>query len=155
MSKMTEKIASIVTLCQKSQLCRVRSGVYMTQLNYSYSSLSIQVRSNVLQDQPKHHGEKLRKVYIVFLAYSLYNCVSFRKVASFQGHLGGSVGWASNSWFQIRSWSWGHETELSIWLHIQLGVCLRFNLSLSLCSSLHFLSNINKQIFKKKKKQGS
>ena len=31
--------------------------------------------------------------------------------SSFGGHLGGSVCWDSHSWFQLRSWSRGHEIE--------------------------------------------
>jgi len=49
----------------------------------------------------------------------------------FQGRLGGSVGQASDSWFQLGSWSQGGETEP------QHGAYLRFSLSFSLCPPLN------------------
>lgn len=60
-------------------------------------------------------------------------------------HLGGSVNWASDSWFQLRSWSQGHgmeprrkpRTEPSAGLLIEYcGACLEFSLSLSPSSPL-------------------
>ena len=50
---------------------------------------------------------------------------------SILGLLGGSVGWTSNSWFRLRSWSQGHEIEAHFGLHTQQGVCLQFPLSRS------------------------
>ena len=41
------------------------------------------------------------------------------------GHLGGSVTWASNSWFSLRSWSQCHEVEPLITQH---ETCLWFSL---------------------------
>ena len=49
------------------------------------------------------------------------------------GHQGGSAGWASDSWFWLRSWPQCHEFEPCIRLCTELGACLGFSLSLSLC----------------------
>ena len=50
----------------------------------------------------------------------------------FQGHLGGSVGWTSNSWFWLRSWFQRHGLELCVRLHAEYGACLSFSLSVPL-----------------------
>ena len=50
-----------------------------------------------------------------------------------QGCLGGSVSWASNSWFQLRPWSWGCGMELCVRVcHAERGACLGFPFSLPL-----------------------
>jgi len=58
------------------------------------------------------------------------------------GHLDGSTGWESNSWFWLRSQSRGHEIGPHVGLYTRCGVCLGFfpplplplvTLSLSLC----------------------
>ena len=54
-----------------------------------------------------------------------------------EGHLGGSVGWVSNSWFQLRSWSQGCGIEPRIRQCTECGACLRFSPSLSL-SQINF-----------------
>ena len=41
----------------------------------------------------------------------------------FWGHLGGSVDWASGSWFWLRSWSQGRGIEPSVRLHVECGAC--------------------------------
>ena len=68
--------------------------------------------------------------------------------------LGGSVGWASNSWFPLRSWSQGCEIEPRDELGSQIRVCLRVSLFNSLCPSpcSFSLSKIIKKSFQKKKK---
>ena len=73
------------------------------------------------------------------------------------GHLGGSVGYASDSWFRLRSWShgpWAQAPHQA--LHWQHGACLGFSLSLSLpllysCSLSFSLSLSLKKIHKLKK----
>ena len=40
------------------------------------------------------------------------------------------VSLASDSWFQLRSWSQGHEIKPLIGLYAQWGICLRFSLPL-------------------------
>ena len=49
-----------------------------------------------------------------------------------EGHLSGSVGWASDSWFQLRSWSQGRGIEPRIGLHTECRACLSFSLSFPL-----------------------
>ena len=51
-------------------------------------------------------------------------------------HLGGSVGWASDSWFRLRSWSQGRGIKPHTGICAEYGTCLRFSLSLSLSLSL-------------------
>ena len=59
------------------------------------------------------------------------------------GCLSGSVGWASDSWFPVRSWSWGNEIEP----HAQWGVCLPLPHIHNICElSLKYIS---KNLFKK------
>ena len=50
------------------------------------------------------------------------------RIHSSMGRLGSSVGWASHSWFWLRSWSQGCGMEP----HAGCGVCLRFSLPHSL-----------------------
>ena len=72
----------------------------------------------------------------------------FLKSLLVSGHLGGSFGLVSDSWFQL--WSWSHS--LRVWaphqaLQWQWGACLGFLVSLSFCPSLTHaccLSKINK-----------
>ena len=45
------------------------------------------------------------------------------------GHLGGWVGWASDSWFQLRSWSQGHPTLGAESAWDSLSLCLPLPLS--------------------------
>ena len=52
------------------------------------------------------------------------------------GGLGGWIGWASESWFQLRSWSQGCGIEFRVGLCTDHGACLGFSLSLSLSLSL-------------------
>ena len=69
------------------------------------------------------------------------------------GHLGGSVGWATNSWFLLRSWFHKRNPTSGSVLTIQrsqLGIlCLPLSLSLPGSCSLSLKININK--LKKKK----
>ena len=52
---------------------------------------------------------------------------------SFLRHQGGSVGWASDSWFQLRWWSHGLWVRSPCWaLSWWRGACLGFSVSLSL-----------------------
>ena len=50
--------------------------------------------------------------------------------------LHGSVCWAPDSCFRLRSWSHGRGIKLRIGLYTERGTCLRFSLSFSLCLSL-------------------
>ena len=52
---------------------------------------------------------------------------AFRKANWPLGHLGGSVGWVSDSWFQLRSWSQDCGIELCVQLCAKHGACLRFS----------------------------
>ena len=52
------------------------------------------------------------------------------------GHLGGSVGWLSDSWFQLRSWSHCCGIEPPIALYAEHRACLGFSLFLSLSLAL-------------------
>ena len=61
---------------------------------------------------------------------------------SHQGCLRGSVIWASDSWFQLGSWSQSSEIQPHVTLHAQQGVCL--SLSLYFCSLCLCLSLANK-----------
>ena len=70
---------------------------------------------------------------------------------------GGSVSKASDSWFQLRSWSHGSWVQVPSWaLCWQRGACLGFSVSLSLCLSpacalsLSLSLKINKLALKKK-----
>ena len=54
------------------------------------------------------------------------------KTRESMGCLGGSVGWASNSWFQLRSWYQGHRIETHVGLCAKCGACLGFFLCLPL-----------------------
>ena len=47
----------------------------------------------------------------------------------FKGHLGGSVSWASDSWFWLRSWSQYCGMESCVRLCSEQGACLGFPLS--------------------------
>ena len=49
-----------------------------------------------------------------------------------QGASCGSVGWVSNSWFALRSWSQGRGIEPWLRLHAEREACLRFSFSLPL-----------------------
>ena len=70
----------------------------------------------------------------------------FTKKFIFEGHLGGSVSWASNSWLQLRSWSQGCGIEPCVGLWAEHGACLRFSLPLPLTPAL---SKITKKLNKK------
>ena len=61
----------------------------------------------------------------------------------FLGQLGDLVGWVSESWFWLRSWSRGCEIEPWVRLGALWGACLRLSLSLvpSPCSHVLYLSN--------------
>ena len=66
--------------------------------------------------------------------------------------LGGSVSWASDSWFWLRSQSQGCEIKPRVRLFTECGACLRFSLSLSLsappslvCPLAVSLNNNNKK----------
>lgn len=48
------------------------------------------------------------------------------KSYNLQGHLGGSVNWTSDSHFQLRLCSQGHETESHIRLLTEWGVCFPY-----------------------------
>ena len=48
------------------------------------------------------------------------------------GHLGGSVGYASNSWFRLRSWSQGCKMEPYTGLCVQCRIDLRYSQPLPL-----------------------
>lgn len=65
-------------------------------------------------------------------------------------HLGGSVSWASDSWFQFRSWSQGHEMQPHVQLCARHGACLRFSLS---PSALPTHTHHSYSLSKKKKKE--
>ena len=59
-------------------------------------------------------------------------------------HLGGSVSWASNSWFQFRSWFQSCDIEPCVGLHVECGDCLGFSLPLTSPLLMSFLSQQNK-----------
>ena len=56
--------------------------------------------------------------------------------------LGGSVRWASDSWFQFRLWTQDHGIEPCVQLHAECWACLRF--PVSLCPSPLLIFKINK-----------
>ena len=70
------------------------------------------------------------------------------------------LGWVSNSWFQLRSWSHGHGIQLCVGFHTERGACLRLSLplalsptcSLSLSPSLSRTKQHKTKQTKKKKK---
>ena len=69
------------------------------------------------------------------------------------GHLSGSVGWASDSWFWLRLWSHGFETEPCIRHHAPQGACWRFSPSAPPASCALSVSNNLKKKEKKRKKE--
>ena len=73
---------------------------------------------------------KLIKLYIYDFWSFQYICYTSIK-SLLKGHLGGSVGWVSNSWFWFRS---GHDPKFvgsspTFELCTECGACLRFSLS--------------------------
>lgn len=72
---------------------------------------------------------------IYFKNYISKVCKIYKK-----GLLSGSVGWMSNSWFRLGSWSWGSGTKPHVGLHAQCRVCLRDSLFPFPCACLHFPS---------------
>ena len=107
-------------------------GYYSIQLHPCSSHLSYQV---ILKDLGL--GSKSHTYSSIFLY--------FLKKIFFQGHLGGSVSWASDSWFRLRSWSHG------LWVQVlPSGISLLGILSLPLSlplphsCALSKLTNIKK-----------
>ena len=97
-----------------------------------------------LTESPRHHqfsfiGLVTVRLRIQGTLKGKAKCWTKKKDAVL-GHLNGSVGWMSNSWFWLRSWSQGCRIESRIRLHTECGACLGFPLSLSVSVSL-FLSD--------------
>ena len=75
-------------------------------------------------------------------------------------HLGGSVGWVSDSWFWLRSWSQGRgikphirlHTECRTYLRFSLSLCLSLSLSLSFCPFPLFLCSLSLSLQKQIRK---
>ena len=61
----------------------------------------------------------------LIIHYMLINWIQILKNCQNKGCLGGSVGWASISWFQLRSWSQGHAIKPCKGLCAQWGIYFR------------------------------
>ena len=121
----------------------------MVNLNYlHFPLLSLRQDFNILHFPYSFASSwSLFKTYTVLDYYIIYIQVkkyTYIKVI-FRGtlKLTVSVSLASDSWFQLRSWSQGCGFKPCIQLPAQCGVCLRFSLIFSLCFSPCSLAHVS------------
>ena len=59
----------------------------------------------------------------------IWNRYFDEEIPSVGGHLGGTVSWASDSWFLLGSWFWGCGIKPCVGLHAWCWVCLWLSIS--------------------------
>ena len=112
----------------------MRSSPTSVSTESAWDSLSLSVPPRlVLSHCLSKWIKKLKKKEIKCRTFLVI--IAVLKKQSLQWCLGGSVGQAPDSWFQLRSWSHGCEIEPHRGRHAGHGACLKFSLSLSLSLS--------------------